>query len=76
MEVPMLVTDFLDRAARLYPDKVAVVDGDRRYTYREIEERVDRLSNALLDLGLRPHRSASCSSRSTIGCSPRITRTS
>jgi fatty-acyl-CoA synthase len=52
MEVPMLVTDFLDRAARLYPDKVAVVDGDRRFSYRELEERVDRLSNALLDLGL------------------------
>lgn len=52
MEVPMLVTDFLDRAVRLYPDKVAVVDGDLRLTYREINERVNRLSNALLDIGL------------------------
>ncbi|MEM9176499.1 MAG: long-chain-fatty-acid--CoA ligase [Myxococcota bacterium] len=48
----MLVTDFLDRAVRLYPDKTAIVDGDRRYNYREFNERVDRLSNALLDLGL------------------------
>ena len=53
MEVPLLVTDFLDRAVRIYPDKLAIVDGDRRYTYREFNERVDRLSNALLDLGLR-----------------------
>ena len=52
MEVPMLVTDFLDRAVRLYPEKTAIVDGDRRYSYRELNERVDRLSNALLDLGL------------------------
>jgi fatty-acyl-CoA synthase len=52
MEVPMLVTDFLDRAVRLYPDKIAVVDGDLRLTYREINERVNRLSNALLDIGL------------------------
>ena len=52
MEVPMLITDFLDRANRLYPDKVAIVDGARRFTYREFKERVDRLSNALLDLGI------------------------
>ena len=52
MEVPMLITDFLMRARRLYPDKVAVVDGDLRLTYHELSERVDRLSNALLDLGI------------------------
>ena len=52
MEVPMLVTDFLDRAVRLYPEKVAIVDGDQKFTYREFNERVDRLSNALLALGL------------------------
>jgi len=52
MEVPLLVTDFLKRAVRLYPDKTAVVDGDLRLSYRELEERVDRLSNALLDLGI------------------------
>ena len=52
MEVPLLVTDFLSRAVRLYPDKVAIVDGPQRLTYRELAERVDRLSNALLALGL------------------------
>ena len=30
----MLVTDFLDRAVRLYPEKTAIVDGPRTYTYR------------------------------------------
>jgi fatty-acyl-CoA synthase len=52
MEVPLLITDFLDRAVRLYPNKIAIVDGDRRFTYREFDERVNRLANALLDLGL------------------------
>ena len=40
MEVPLLVTDFLRRAARLYADKTAVVDGSRRFSYREYQERV------------------------------------
>jgi len=53
MEVPLLVTDFFRRAARHYPAKVAVVDGPRRYLYRELEDRIDRFSNALLDLGLQ-----------------------
>jgi fatty-acyl-CoA synthase len=53
MIVPLLVDDFLRRAALLYPDKLAVVDGPRRYTWREFQERVNRLSNALLALGIR-----------------------
>lgn len=52
MNVPLLVTDFLRRAAILYPGKTAVVDGDRRFTYAEFQARANRLSNALLDLGI------------------------
>ncbi|MCA9502340.1 MAG: long-chain-fatty-acid--CoA ligase [Myxococcota bacterium] len=54
MQVPLLITDFLDRAVRLYPDKTACVEGDLRLDYRALAERIDRLSNVLLDLGLRP----------------------
>jgi fatty-acyl-CoA synthase len=53
MQVPLLVNDFLRRASRVYPDKTAVVDGERRFTYRDLQHRVNRLSNALLGLGLR-----------------------
>ncbi|HEX7371889.1 MAG TPA: AMP-binding protein, partial [Thermodesulfobacteriota bacterium] len=35
------------------PDKLAVVSGDRRYTYREFNERVNRLANALLKKGVQ-----------------------
>ena len=53
MLVPLLADDFIDRPARHYPEKTAIVDGDRRFTYAEFAERVDRLSNALLGLGLK-----------------------
>jgi len=54
VEVPLLVDDFLRRAAQLYPDKTAVVDGAKRFTYREFQQRVNRLSHALVRLGVRP----------------------
>jgi fatty-acyl-CoA synthase len=44
--------DFLYRAAYLYPDKVAVAAGQRRYSYRELAERSWRLANALRSAGL------------------------
>ena len=42
------------RAARRWPDRVALVDGERRRTYRELDERATRLARALVGLGLRP----------------------
>ena len=44
--------DFLVRAAFVYPEKVAVVDGGRRYCYRELAERSWRLASALRSAGL------------------------
>ena len=38
---------FLYRSAALHPERVAVVDGDRRCTYAELCERVNRLASAL-----------------------------
>jgi fatty-acyl-CoA synthase len=46
---------FLRRSACIYPNKTAVVHGDRRYTYRQFEERVNRLARRLRDEGLRKH---------------------
>ncbi len=54
MEVPLLVNDFLRRAAKLYPEKIAIVDGARRFTYREYQQRVNQLGHALLSLGIEP----------------------
>ena len=43
---------FLRRSAFVYPGKVAVVHGERRYTYRDFERRVNRLASALADAGI------------------------
>ena len=56
MDVPLLVDDFLRRAADLYPDKTAIVDGPQRFRYRDWRARVNQLSHALLGLGVRPGR--------------------
>src|SRR3981081_4681028 len=46
---------FLRRSAYVFPDKTAVVHGERRYSYREFEERVNRLASALRQAGLAKH---------------------
>ena len=43
---------FLRRSASVFPDRTAVVHGERRYSYRELEDRVDRLARALQADGL------------------------
>jgi fatty-acyl-CoA synthase len=54
VEVPLLINDFLRRAAKLYPDKTAVIDGSLRFTYRQFQERASQLAHALLGLGVQP----------------------
>jgi fatty-acyl-CoA synthase len=44
---------FLRRSAYMFPEKTAVIYGERRYSYGEFEERVDRLSSRLRDAGLQ-----------------------
>jgi fatty-acyl-CoA synthase len=50
---PLTPLHFLRRSARLFPDRTAVVDGARRYTYRRLAERVNRLANALRQMGVQ-----------------------
>ncbi len=44
----------IDRAARRYPDKAAIIDKGVEHSYRAFGERTQRLARALLDLGARP----------------------
>jgi fatty-acyl-CoA synthase len=44
--------DFLTRAAAIYPDKLAVIDGERRFTYREFHARCRRFADALRRRGI------------------------
>src|SRR5208282_3650673 len=53
MLLPLTPVRLKQHAARLFGRKVGVVCGDDRFTYREFNERADRLSAALLRLGVR-----------------------
>jgi len=53
MHVPMLITHFLDRGVKLYGPKTCIVDGEKRFTYNQFGERVNRLSNALIGEGVK-----------------------
>ncbi len=50
--VPLSPIGFLERSAMVYPDKTAVVHGDRRYTYAELYARCRRLAGALAGRGV------------------------
>ncbi len=48
----MNTTDFLSIATAICPDREAIVFEENRQTYAQTSERVNRLSNALLKLGM------------------------
>ena len=54
MLVPMNVNRFLNRTAKLYSNKIAVIDQDMSYTYQEMHDRVQRLTRALKGIGIKP----------------------
>src|SRR5262245_66404921 len=51
--VTLTPVSFLNRAADFFGDRVAVVHGARRFTYREFRDRVMRLAHALAKAGIR-----------------------
>jgi fatty-acyl-CoA synthase len=51
---------FLERSVAVYPDRIAMVHGDRRYTYREYGERINRQASALKALGLKKGDRVAC----------------
>ena len=46
---------YLTPNAYVFPEKIAVVHGNRRYTHRQFEERVNRLASGLRAAGMRKH---------------------
>ncbi len=47
--VPLSPISFLTRAARIYPERTAVIHGETRYSYAQFLERVRRLASALAE---------------------------
>ncbi|SFU53494.1 long-chain fatty acid--CoA ligase [Alicyclobacillus macrosporangiidus] len=57
MDYPLLLKTILYRAVTVFPDQEIVsrdFSGMHRYTYRDLDERVRRLANALASLGVAP----------------------
>ena len=52
METPLTPLEFARRARKLYFERVAVIDGDSRWTYAQFFDRCDRWSAALQKLGI------------------------
>ncbi|MBI5780769.1 MAG: acyl-CoA synthetase [Rhodocyclales bacterium] len=51
--VPLTPLTFLSRSAYIYPERTAVIHGQRRYTWKEVDERARRLASALRQLGVK-----------------------
>lgn len=51
---PLTPLSFLERAASVYPDKAAVIHGDRTFSYRIFRERCRRLASSLAGCGVGP----------------------
>src|SRR5216117_580240 len=54
METPLTPLEFARRARKLYPERVAVIDGDSRWTYAQFLDRCDRWTAVLQKLGIKP----------------------
>jgi fatty-acyl-CoA synthase len=51
---PLTPLAFLERSAQIYPEKTAIVYGDRRITYAEFAAAATRLAHALRASGVKP----------------------
>ena len=58
MDRPLLISSVIDFAAEVYPDVEVVSQtlegGVHRYGYGQARERIGRLANALVGLGIKP----------------------
>jgi len=49
----LLVGDMPKRNSEIYPKKIGLIDGDKRFSYKEVNLRINRLGNALQEMGLK-----------------------
>ena len=49
----MNTTDFLNIAAAICPEQTAIIFEGKRYNFSQLNERVNRLANALMKLGVK-----------------------
>jgi fatty-acyl-CoA synthase len=54
----MRAIDYFDKSARAFPDRTAIVEGARNYSYREVLEVTERIARAMWANGLRGEQRA------------------
>jgi len=47
------LTHFLNQAAASFPQNLSMVFGEKKFSYRDLQEKVDALANALIALGVK-----------------------
>jgi fatty-acyl-CoA synthase len=52
--VPLTPLSFLDRTADVFPDRLAIIDNERRFTWAEVRKRCHALAAELMRLGVKP----------------------
>jgi non-ribosomal peptide synthetase component F len=50
----MFLDRYFEQSANLSPDAVAVEQGEKKFTYAEVEATANRLANYLIEKGVRP----------------------
>jgi acyl-CoA synthetase (AMP-forming)/AMP-acid ligase II len=50
----MNITEFLMIASAIVPDRTAIIYDGQRFSFQDLQDRVNRLANALADLGVGP----------------------
>src|SRR6478672_335270 len=48
------LADLYEAVADSVPDRIAIIAGDRRLTYRDLDERANRVAHYLRDVGVLP----------------------
>ena len=61
-----VIADMIRRSRYHYPEKKALVFGDRSLTYTELESECNKVANALIDLGIRKYDRVAILAHNTI----------
>ena len=61
-----VIGDLVERTAFNLPNKIAVISGDTRLTYRELNAQSNAFGNAMLDLGVEPEDRVAVLSRNSV----------
>ena len=62
----MNIADLFEHAADAFPERVAVICGERQVTYRELEQRANRLAHHLAGIGVGPGNHVGLYARNSI----------